>query len=109
MQPSSALDTAYAVSSMGVSVTKLEQEFKDLKALRSSLQVANTQRDVPAERMLLSKSDGILIADCLNIPELAPEVERAVWQVEKSIKARIEHKDEKGGLEVERKKAENGL
>ena len=45
--------------------------------------------------MLLSKSDGIVIADCLDIPELAPEIERAVWQIERSIKARVLTDEEK--------------
>ena len=87
IQPSSVLDTAYAVSTIGLSANKLEQEFKDLDTLQQGSPSANVQSHDDAERMLLSKGDSILIADCLNIPELAPEVERAVWQIEKSIEA----------------------
>ena len=38
--------------------------------------------------MLLLPKDGDLIARSVGIPELGPEVERAVKQVEKSIEAR---------------------
>ena len=61
-------------------------------------QQAITPPKVPAEQMLLSKADGILIADSLQIPELAPEVERAVWQVEREIKAQNKLDDEKSKL-----------
>ncbi len=36
--------------------------------------------------MLLSQSSGKLIAETLEIPELAVEIERAVAQIEKSVK-----------------------
>lgn len=67
---------------------------QDLKAS----QQADAQLKIPAEQMLLSEADGILIADSLKIPELAPEVERAVWQVEREIKARKELDDDKSKL-----------
>ena len=92
IRPSSVLDTAYAVSSIGVSLRNLQQDL-------NASQKAVTSPKVPAEQMLLSKADGILIADSLQIPELAPEVERAVWQVEREIKAQNELEDEKSKLE----------
>lgn len=49
--------------------------------------------------MLLSQSDATLIAKCLDVPEIGPEVERAVWQVEKYIKAGKELLEEKTELE----------
>ena len=55
--------------------------------MQQGSQPVNIQSRDDTERMLLSKGDSILIADCLDIPELAPEVERAVWQIEKSIEA----------------------
>ena len=67
---------------------------QDLNASRQ----ADAQLKMPAEKMLLSEADGILIADSLKIPELAPEVERAVWQVEREIKARKELDDDKSKL-----------
>ena len=91
-RPSSVLDTAYAISSIGVSLRNLQQ---DLNASPQAI----TPAKVPAEQMLLSKADGILIADSLQIPELAPEVERAVWQIEREIKAQDKSDDEKPKLE----------
>ncbi|KAL8786964.1 MAG: hypothetical protein Q9195_007976 [Heterodermia aff. obscurata] len=86
-RPSSALDTAYAESSIGVSLGNLQQDLNDSQQADSTLKM-------PAEQMLLSEADGILIADSLQIPELAPEVERAVWQIEREIKIQKGH-DEK--------------
>ncbi len=37
--------------------------------------------------MVLHKSDGKRIAEALEIPELDVELDRAVWQVEKALKA----------------------
>lgn len=104
LQPSSVLDTAYAVSSMGLSVTKLEKEFKALKTAQEGSQSTSIQPQESAEHMLLSQGDSIFIADCLNIPELAPEVERAVWQVERSIEARAQLRDENEKLEAKKEK-----
>ena len=58
--------------------------------------------------MLLSQADGIVIAECLQIPELASEVERAVWQVENEIKARKELEDEKSRLKSVEKDNKRG-
>lgn len=49
--------------------------------------------------MLLHKSDGKRIAEALGIPELDVELDRAVWQVEKALKAEKELRDEKKDLE----------
>lgn len=68
---------------------------KDSSSSGLDSQTTQTRADEPAEEMLLSQSDSIMIADCLQIPELAPEVERAVWQIEKEIKSRRKLEDEK--------------
>jgi hypothetical protein len=49
--------------------------------------------------MLLHKSDGKRISEALGIPELNIELDRAVWQVEKVLKAEKEFKDEKKNLD----------
>lgn len=51
------------------------------------------------ERILLSKRDGKLIAGILEVPELEAELARAVWQVERSLRAEEELKEEKGEIE----------
>ena len=50
------------------------------------------------ERMLLHKSNGKQIAEALKMPELEVELDRAVWQVEKALKAEKELKEEKAEL-----------
>jgi hypothetical protein len=49
--------------------------------------------------MVLHKSDGKRISEALGIPELDIELDRAVWQVEKALKADMELKDEKKNLD----------
>jgi hypothetical protein len=51
------------------------------------------------ETMVLHKSDGKRIAEALEIPELNIELDRAVWQVEKDLKAKKELKEEKKELD----------
>jgi len=52
------------------------------------------------EEMVLHKSDGKRIAEALDIPELDVELDRAVWQVEKSIQAAKELKEDKRKLDM---------
>jgi hypothetical protein len=49
--------------------------------------------------MLLHKSDGKRISEALGIPELDVELDRAVWQVEKALKAERELRKEKQEVE----------
>ncbi|KAF4635054.1 hypothetical protein G7Y89_g3048 [Cudoniella acicularis] len=51
------------------------------------------------EQMVLHKSNGKRIADALQIPELDIELDRAVWQVEKALKAEEELREEKEKLD----------
>lgn len=97
------LDTAYAVHKIGISLKGIDRALKGTK-VRGTTQSgsASTTQHLP-EEMLLSKDDGALIASCLEVPELGPEVERAVWQVERSIKAQAELKEEKAELESAKK------
>jgi hypothetical protein len=50
------------------------------------------------EKMVLQKSNGNRIAGALEIPELDVELDRAVWQVEKALKAQQELKQEQKDL-----------
>jgi hypothetical protein len=50
--------------------------------------------------MLLHKSDSKHFADALNVPELHTELDRAVWQVEKSLRAEKELGEEKAHLDA---------
>jgi len=92
---------------MEAAVTKslwdLGQEVNSIgsRASNDSVMVPEDQE----EKMLLSKTSGGFIADYVEIPELAIEIERAVWQVEKSLKAKQELKEEKEELEAANKKS----
>ena len=99
LAPSSILDTAYAVESSGVSVRDIEKELDGLRKRRDGLASPAAAPQQAPERMLLSRKGGALIAQCLGIPELGPEIERAVWQVERAIQAGKELAEEKAELE----------
>ena len=71
---------------------------KEVDSLRPDSNVKSALEGIE-ERMLLSKPSGQLFAQYLEVPELAVEVERAVWQVEKSLKAQQDRKEEKAEVE----------
>lgn len=111
LAPSSAsctLDTAYAVARVGLSLRDIDETVKAMEERRTvQPRFASKKQQLP-EQMLLLKGDGALIAKCLEIPELGAEVERAVWQVQRSIKAQAEFKEEKAELDSVRKFGEKG-
>ena len=57
------------------------------------------------EKMLLSASSGSIIAESLEMPQIQAEIDRAVWQVERAIKAQ-EDKDKKEKTEAADQKPE---
>ena len=65
---------------------------KEVDNLQSGSGVKSAPEETE-ERMLLSKPSGQLFAQYLEVPELAVEVERAVWQVEKGLKAQQDSKE----------------
>ena len=52
------------------------------------------------EKMVLSKSDGQRIAEALDVPGLDVELGRAVWQIERSLMAEKELREEKEELDA---------
>jgi len=92
--PSAALGTAYAQASTGSSL-KL-----NAAGLGSETSIEVREQETE-ERMLLSKSSGKGIAQFLQVPEIEVEIERAIWQIEKSLKERSLK------TENERRKREN--
>ena len=50
--------------------------------------------------MVLQKSRGKAIAKALEVPALELEIDRAIWQVEKALKAREELREEKKDLDT---------
>lgn len=90
LSPSTMLQTAYAEAAMDMTMDGLIKERDTIHAGSK----AESNPNPIEERMLLSKSSGKLLADYLEVPELAVEVERAVWQVERALKAQQESKDQ---------------
>ncbi len=81
---------------MDMSIEELD---KETDSIRSGSNIKSVP-DENEERMLLSKSSGRLFAEYLEVPELAVEVDRAVWQVEKALKSQQELKEEKAKLDA---------
>lgn len=73
----------------------MENEFEDIKRSADNDHIDTDDLGDSAESMLLSQSSGKLIAESLEIPELAVEIERAVAQIEKTLKAELLEKQEK--------------
>ena len=64
-------------------VKQIEGEIKNIgKDTQNGIEMED-----PKEQMLLSPSGGALIAEDLEIPGIQMEIDRAVWQVERAIKA----------------------
>lgn len=73
------------------------------KAIGDDSDFASVQVDRPSEEpveesLLLQQWNAKLVAEALEIPELQVELERAICQVEESLKAKEELEDEKRHL-----------
>ena len=85
---------------MDKAMGELDKEMGSIRSGSSTTSVPDNQK----ERMLLSKPSGQLFAGHLDVPELAIEIERAVWQVEKALKAQNELREEKAELDAATRK-----
>ena len=83
LRPSTILRFAYTEAAMDKFVKQIDDEVENIKKdSRNGMKVKE-----PNEQMLLSSSSGALIAERLGIPGIQMEIDRAVWQVERAIKA----------------------
>ncbi|TVY21681.1 Uncharacterized protein LARI1_G001143 [Lachnellula arida] len=92
-RPSKILDELYSTGKLSFdtpSVSTAEKSSANLNDLE--------------EKMILHKSDGKRIAEALELPELDMELDRAVWQVERALKAEKEKEEEKKDLNEAQKK-----
>ena len=80
---------AYADAAMDRDIKQIEEEVKNIR-INTQLVPDNTATN---EYMLLSPSSGAIIAAHLQIPEIQMEIDRAVWQVERAIKAQKDQKE----------------
>ena len=85
---------------MDKTMGELDKEMGSIRSGSSTNSVLDNQK----ERMLLSKASGQLFAGHIDVPELAIEIERAVWQVERALKAQNELSEEKAELDAATKK-----
>ena len=93
--PSKLLHIAYTEAMMDIRMRELNV---GVESVGSHARQDHNPREVE-ERLLLSHGSGQLIADYVEIPELAAEIQRAVWQVERSLKAQQDLREEKIDLE----------
>ena len=100
ISPSKSLYTAYTEAMMDMEMQELK---KGVENIGSRAFQDQTPRE-PEEKLLLSQSSGQLIADYVEIPELAVEIQRAVWQVERSLQAQRVLHEEKTGLDLAEKR-----
>ena len=100
LYPSEILRMAYIEAEMDKTMGELDKEMGSIRSGSSTNPVPDNQK----ERMLLSKFSGQLFAGHLDVPELAIEIERAVWQVERALKAQNELSQEKAELDAATKK-----
>lgn len=96
LSPSKLLGMAYMEAAMDTSIKELDTEMDGIRS-GSSIKPPADEKE---ERLLLSKPSGQLFAEYLDVPELAVEVERAVWQVDKELKAQQERGKEKAKLDA---------
>ncbi|KAL8939345.1 MAG: hypothetical protein Q9216_003409 [Gyalolechia sp. 2 TL-2023] len=91
------LDIAYTEGELDVSMKELDSEAESVLEKPAGGHRASTI-NAEAERMLLVQSSGKYLADLMDVPELEEHVQRAVKQVEKSLSAKQELKEEKEEL-----------
>ena len=92
--PSEPLEQLYSTTRAD-DAAKPEPQMSDTKE-----SINEPPSSIDGERMLLKHASGKVLGDVLDVPELAPEIERAVRQVESALKAKAELKDEKEELKA---------
>ena len=95
MSPSKLLHMAYTEAMMDMKMRELNAGVENIG---SNARQDHSPKEAE-EKLLLSHSSGQLIANYVEIPELAAEIQRAVWQVERSLKAQRDLREEKNDLE----------
>lgn len=95
---SKILDEIYTLQKLTRSLETLKSDFKAIQSPTRNEVIPFESPETPSETMLLSPSSGRLIAECLEIPAIEQEVERAIRQVETSLRAERELEREKARL-----------
>ena len=101
LTPSALLQKAYTLAALETSLKIIEGEVQNQDEEESNEKDGDdSAAEDQSERMILSKASGKTIAEQLEVPALEVEIERAVWQVQRDIKAREERTEEKKEEEV---------
>ena len=95
---SKILDEIYALQRLDRSLKTLKVEYEAIQSPTESEGTSFGSAQDPGETMLLSPSSGRLIADCLEAPDIEQEVERAIHQVEASLRTERELEEEKRAI-----------
>lgn len=93
------LDAAYGVGSTSASPERSTTDSGNLVSAPKSEQSQGTTEIQSDEKTLLHPNDGKRVAETLELPEIEVEIDRAVLQVQQSLKARQELKEEKRDLD----------
>lgn len=97
---SKILDEIYALQKLNRSLETLKSEYKAIQSPTESESIFSESLETPSETMLLSPSSGMLIAECLEIPDIEQEVERAIHQVAASLRPKRELEEETRALQA---------
>lgn len=97
---SKILDEIYKLQKLDRSLETMKSHFKAIQSLTESEIAPSESPKPPGETMLLSPSSGMLIAECLEFPEIEQEVERAIKQVGEFLRAQKEVEGEKARRSV---------
>ncbi|KAL8816398.1 MAG: hypothetical protein Q9223_004585 [Gallowayella weberi] len=102
---SNRLDLGYTAGGLETKMKELDSEAK--KVLDKPADVnSDPEASKDTEKILLTQSSGSFIADLTQVPELEEQVQRAVKQVEKSLRAKKELQEEKQELDSVVKRAD---
>jgi len=95
-KPSSVLDALYSPG-----IVKASRVTKDNKPALDATQGTENKSKAgsPEDAMVLDGSNAKPIAEALELPELEAELERAIWQVDNSLKSNEELQKEKNRLD----------
>lgn len=97
---SPVLDALYAIAAIDVNTDRIRKDVESLQSRQKQIAVSSSNDDDGGqERILLSQRNGKLFADVLEVPELEAELGRAVWQVDKTLRAEKELQEEKSEIE----------
>lgn len=102
-RPSPILDTLYAAGIMQNVRNGTVISSKTVRGAEASLKAQTLAEN---EYLVLDKWNAALIAKALAVPELEVELERAIWQVESTLKATELLNEEKERLEKSTRQSE---